>query len=220
MMGVIFKENIPVNKNIIIHAQEKDWHETLRLARILWDIARRRPFRRDTVNHLLAAIISDIQDISRTEQELNPPGRKNRQELIFSRFKKLVNEHCCRHRTIPFYADKLAITPHYLSNVIAKVSGKSVMYWINRATLLQAKVLLRTGDLLAGEVADRLNFPSQSAFGTFFKRETGMSPGGVSEKGLKGENKKRGAHGVDSMRSAFAFIGSEKFVNALRALRL
>lgn len=176
MMGIIYKENIPVSKNLIIHAAENDWHETVRLANILWDIARHTPFRRETVSHIVSAIISDIQDINRAEQELVPKNRKSRQELVFSKFKRLVNEHCCQHRTIPFYANELALTPHYLSSLIAKISGQSVMYWINRATLIQAKVLLKNKDMLVSEVADRLNFPSQSAFGYFFKRETGMTP--------------------------------------------
>lgn len=177
MIGVIYKVDIPVSKNLIINATESDWHETIRLAQILWDIARHTPFRRDTLNHLLSAIISYIQDINRAEQEQNPKKRMTRQEQVFSKFKKLVNEHCSRHRTIPFYADELALTPHYLSSLIAKTSGQSVMYWINRATLIQAKVLLNNKDILVSEVAYRLNFPSQSAFGTFFKRETGMTPG-------------------------------------------
>lgn len=50
------------------------------------------------------------------------------------------------------------------------------MYWINRATFIQAKVLLKKKNMLVSEVADRLNFPSQSTFGYFFKRETGMTP--------------------------------------------
>lgn len=36
--------------------------------------------------------------------------------------------------------------------------------------------MLKNGDMPINEIAFRLNFPSQSAFGTFFKRETGMSP--------------------------------------------
>ena len=176
MIGVIYKENIPVSKNIIIHAEEDDWHETLRLANILWDIARRTPFRRETVNRLISTIISDIQDINRAKQESLPPRKENRQEQIFSKFKELVNEYSSQYRTIPFYADKLALTPHYLSNLIAKVSGQSVMCWINRATLIQAKVLLKNKDMLICEVTYKLNFPSQSAFSFFFKRETGMSP--------------------------------------------
>ena len=177
MMGIIYKEDIFVTKNIIIHAGEEDWHETRRLAGILWDMDRRKPFRQETVRLLVSAIISDIQHISRAEQEVHQTKRKSRQEETFGKFKRLVNEHCCQYRTIPFYADRLALTPHYLSTLIAKVSGQSVMYWINRATLIQAKVLLKSKDMLVSEVADRLNFPSQSAFGSFFKRETGMSPG-------------------------------------------
>ena len=167
MIGVMYKENMPIDKNLIIHPEESDWHETMRLANILWDIVRRTPFRHETVSHIVSAIISDIQDINRAEQELAPKKRKTRQELVFSKFKKLVNEHCSRHRTIPFYANELALTPHYLSSLIAKISGQSVMYWINRATLIQAKVLLKNKDILISEVADRLNFPSQSAFGYF-----------------------------------------------------
>lgn len=176
MMGIMYKEDISVTKNIIVHAGEEDWHETRRLAGILWNIARRKPFRQETVRLLVSAIISDIQHISRAEQEVHQTKQKSRQEETFGRFKRLVNEYCCQYRTIPFYADRLALTPHYLSTLIAKVSGQSVMYWINRATLIQAKALLKSNDMLVYEVAERLNFPSQSAFGSFFKRETGMSP--------------------------------------------
>lgn len=35
---------------------------------------------------------------------------------------------------------------------------------------------MKKKNMLVSEVADRLNFPSQSAFGYFFKRETGMTP--------------------------------------------
>ena len=50
------------------------------------------------------------------------------------------------------------------------------MYWINRATLLRAKLLLRTGDLLTYEIAERLHFANPPAFNAFFKRETGLTP--------------------------------------------
>lgn len=178
MVGIIYKQSLAIDKDIIhIHAKSADWQETLTLANVLWNTARRSPFRLETVSLLVAAIANDICHIDCMEQEQHPVKRKNRGEEIFCRFKKLVNDNCSLRRNIPFYADKLALTPHYLSTLIVKVSGRSVMYWINRATLIQAKVLLRNEDLLVYEIAERLNFPSQSAFGLFFKRETGMSPG-------------------------------------------
>lgn len=177
MMGMIVKDNIPVSTNILFHAEDEEWNETVRLANIIWDIAQHKPFRHETVSNLLSAVISDIQTMNRARLESKPQKRKTRRELIFGDFKRLVNEHCSRHRTIPFYADRLALTPHYLSNLISSISGRSVMQWINRATIIQAKVLLKNKDIIVGEVSERLNFPSQSAFGTFFKRETGMTPG-------------------------------------------
>lgn len=177
MMGIMYKSNILANTNIIVRPRQNEWEETLGLANILWNIATRKPFSRETVGYLLNAIISDIKDISDAAQALNPGAKKSRQEQIFISFKKMVNEHCCQHRNIPFYAERLALTPHYLSSVISNVSGKSVMYWINRATLVYAKVLLNDKDTPIYEVAERLNFPNQSAFGIFFKRETGMTPG-------------------------------------------
>ena len=89
---------------------------------------------------------------------------------------KARSQYCERERNIPFYAEQLYITPYHLSAVISRQSGKSVMYWINRATVLRAKVLLKSDDLKTNEIADRLNFPYHSTFTKFFKRETGMSP--------------------------------------------
>ena len=182
-IGIIYKEHLSATKNILLHATPKEWQETLRLVTALWDIAHHNPFRTETVRLLISTIIHNIQDIDRIEEQQQQPGKQlTRQELLFQQFKRLVNEHCARERAIPFYAERLAITPHYLSTLVSKVSGHSVMYWINRATVLQAKVMLKDKKLMASEIADRLNFPSPSAFGMFFKRETGMTPGEYRDK--------------------------------------
>jgi len=95
---------------------------------------------------------------------------------LFRQFKTLVSRHCERERNIPFYADLLHITPHHLSAVISRASGHSAMYWINRAVVLRAKVLLHTSGMLTYEIAERLNFANPPAFNNFFKREAGFTP--------------------------------------------
>lgn len=177
MIGIICKECITQIKNICLRAQEKDWNETMELARCLWNLARHKPFRRDAVNMLVSTIIHNVSSISISEQETRNTGKTSRQEQQFQRFRKLVNEHCSTERSVSFYADKLAVTPHYLSSLISSVSGKNVMYWIRKAVIIQAKIMLKEKGLFVYEVADRLNFPNQSAFGRFFRQETGMSPG-------------------------------------------
>jgi AraC-like DNA-binding protein len=56
------------------------------------------------------------------------------------------------------------------------------MYWINRAVVLRAKVLLRTSGLLTYEIAERLHFANPPAFNNFFKRETGLTPNEYRER--------------------------------------
>lgn len=104
------------------------------------------------------------------------PARLSRQEELFRRFIALVNQHSKHERSVNFYADKLCLTPHYLSSVIRETSGQTVMQWINQAVILEAKVLLKHSNLLVFQISDELNFPNPSFFSKFFKRMTGMTP--------------------------------------------
>ena len=42
--------------------------------------------------------------------------------------------------------------------------------------ILEAKTLLKYSTMSVQEIAYYLNFPNQSFFGSYFKRNTGMSP--------------------------------------------
>lgn len=176
LIGIVYKEDIHISENIIVQTDATQWNELLRMANLLWDLAHHTPFRQETINHMLRALISNIASIKSEKETTERSVIPSRQQQLFQSFKTLVNQHCERERTIPFYADQLHITPHHLSAVIKRVSGHSVMYWVNRAVILRAKVLLKTSGMMSYEVADRLNFISSSAFNNYFKRETGMTP--------------------------------------------
>ena len=100
----------------------------------------------------------------------------NRKEQIFHDFLTLLEEYYTQERSISFYADRMCLTPKYLSTIVKEVSGKHGMQWIDEYVLLEAKALLRDGSISVKEVSDQLNFPSQSMFGRFFKKMTGLSP--------------------------------------------
>ena len=55
----------------------------------------------------------------------------------------LYNGEYIRNRDLDFYASRLCITPHYLSEICKKVSGKPATYWIDRFTLQEITRLLR-----------------------------------------------------------------------------
>ena len=60
--------------------------------------------------------------------------------------------------------------------VIKEYSGKSAVEWINEFVILEAKIMLKNTDLSIQKIAFRLNFATQSAFGKYFKLQTGMGP--------------------------------------------
>lgn len=98
------------------------------------------------------------------------------QNRIAEKFIRLVQEHFRSERFLEFYADKLDITPKHLSRTMKIQTGASPVEWITRFVILEAKVMLRSSNLNIQQIAEELNFPSQSFFGKYFKKATGMSP--------------------------------------------
>ena len=174
--GIAIKEHSHIPERVVMTCPAKDAEQLLRMMYLLWDIASQQPYRHDTVKQLTEAMISNAQYIKHAAETADKADALPRSQQLFSQFKILVSKHCERERNIPFYASQLRVSPHHLSTVISKASGHSVMYWINSAVVLRARVLLKTSDLMIYEIADRLNFPNSPAFNSFFKRETGLTP--------------------------------------------
>ena len=55
-------------------------------------------------------------------------------------------------------------------------SGKTVSEWISKAVITEAKVLLKDTGAPVADISETLNFPTDSFFCRFFKKETGMTP--------------------------------------------
>jgi AraC-like DNA-binding protein len=88
----------------------------------------------------------------------------------------LVEENASTHRDIGFYADRLCITPKYLSLILKKKSGRNASKLIDEAVVYEAKRLLKYSGLSIHDIALKLNFASQSFFGKYFKQRVGVSP--------------------------------------------
>lgn len=128
--------------------------------------------RKEIIRHLTIAFFYGLgyylQNINATE--------KSRNEELLEKFIALVEIYHKHERSLDFYADKLYITSKYLSAVVKSASGKTGRQWINDYIILEAKTMMKTSDMTIQQVSAELNFPSQSFFGKYFKRETGMSP--------------------------------------------
>lgn len=100
----------------------------------------------------------------------------SRQEDLVDKFFKLLANHAKEQHLLSFYADKLFITPKYLSVILKKLTGKTGSKWISDTLVFEAKKLIKSPSSNIQEVAYALNFNDQSAFRRFFKKSMGISP--------------------------------------------
>lgn len=104
------------------------------------------------------------------------PLAKERNEEIFESFMELLAQHHSTERNLSYYAEKIGITTNYLSKLVKEYSGKTAVEWINEYVILEAKTMIKHTQYTIQEIAYKLNFPSPSFFGKYFKRLTGISP--------------------------------------------
>lgn len=132
-------------------------------------------FRSEAVGHLLMAHILDLYDVHmRTHAAMRLSGRT---ALLLNRFVALLYEGAWRrHRDVAHYASLLCVTPHYLSELCRKVSGRPATYWIDLFTMQEVcRLLSQRGRTVAGIAAD-LHFSSPAHFSAYVAKRLGLSP--------------------------------------------
>ena len=103
-------------------------------------------------------------------------GKKLSKENLIARFTHLLNENPGERHEVRWYAQQLCIDATYLSRILKAFNGKTAGQWIDGALARKAKLYLADSDTSIKDIADKLNFSDQAAFGKFFKKQEGLSP--------------------------------------------
>lgn len=99
-----------------------------------------------------------------------------RRTEIFLRLIQLIDRNFMSERGVEFYADKLFLSPKYLSGLSKAVCGYTVQELVFKAIIRKSMAMLDSTNKTVQEISDEFNFPNPSSFGTFFKKHVGMSP--------------------------------------------
>lgn len=78
--------------------------------------------------------------------------------------------------SVNYIAEKLFISPRYLTDLLKQETGKTSLELIHLALISEAKNLLRGPSQGIAEIAYRLGFENTSYFTRLFKKQTGMKP--------------------------------------------
>lgn len=125
-------------------------------------------------------VLRSILDLVLTSTATLYPYDDNRLQgkghIVVKKFYQLVEEHFHENLSVAEYADLMALTPNHLTQTVNLLTGKTSSQIIKAKQVLEIKRLLVHTNLSVSEIALRMNFPDQSYFAKFFKREAGVSP--------------------------------------------
>lgn len=176
----LFQESLSLWKNPCITLKEED----LALAEDYFNLARKvlqsgQLNKREILGSLITSftyVTMDVwtRELNESRKAQSPSSARTHQ--LFERFLSLVTEYHNTQRGMAFYAEKLCLTPKYLSKLVKEASGRSGPAWIDSFVILEAKNMLKYSDKTIKEIVYALHFPNQSVFYKFFKAHTGMTP--------------------------------------------
>lgn len=129
-----------------------------------------------SIRMLLCVIFEKVRAATEHTKGTDVKIFRNRCDDYFARFMDLLCIYYKQERRVDFYAERLCITPKYLSSSVKKASGKTPCEWIDQAVMEDILHLLRNSQNSIKEIACSLHFDNISFFGKYVKRHTGFSP--------------------------------------------
>lgn len=135
-------------------------------------------FSKEMVQTLVLTMIFLVSNAINRQQQtlmLNNVSYK-RSHRIFIDFLNLVEKHYKEERRVSWYANEMSISAKYLSETVKGVSQSPPNDWIESYVIREIRILLRTTSMSIKQIADEMNFPSQSFLGKYFKERIGISP--------------------------------------------
>lgn len=96
--------------------------------------------------------------------------------VLVQRFLMLLADNIVHHRTVDYFADKLCVTPKYLSSLCKKETGKVASAWIHELLVERIRYLLVSSSMSCKEISAQFDFPNTSFFCKYVKKHLGCSP--------------------------------------------
>lgn len=131
---------------------------------------------KELILNALFAFYLDLSNLIDRQPDFAADESMTRYESVVKAFIELLVSNYRKEHKVDFYAEQLNISAHYLTQIVKRVTGESVTDFIFEMLYSEATTLLMHSKLPVQEIATRLNFSDQSAFGKFFRRKSGISP--------------------------------------------
>lgn len=117
--------------------------------------------------------------------QVSDTSNANDTKRLISKCLSLIENEYMNNISLVYIAEKLHISPSYLSRLFKKETGKTFIDYLKEYRLKKACELLINTNLRITEIAKTVGYDSYSYFNTLFSHFYGITPAQYREKGAK-----------------------------------
>lgn len=123
----------------------------------------------DEIQEMFGQYLTELEELNGSRKQLSKE---------IARAVQYVQENHQANISLPQLAERLGMSPNYLSGLFKKELNVHFTDYVNRVRLEKAKELLLTTNLKSYEIAERTGFADNSYFSRMFLKHVGVRPNG------------------------------------------
>ncbi len=180
----VINSTLYIKTHPVVHLSEADSKDVFAYYDIICSCIRQAEhhYKNGEMRSLINAFLLKVFGIMDREMEVSEIESTVRGEQLVEKFVWMVNEDGGRNRLVEYYADRLNITPKYLSTLVRNSLNRTPTEIIQVMTTKEIERRLRYTDDSIKQISIALNFPNTSFFGKYFKQHSGMTPNSYRKK--------------------------------------
>lgn len=128
-------------------------------------------YRQAALAHLTLLLV----DVARLATDVVDDLRRSNETLLAEVF-DVVERRFAERLSLRDVAGSVGVTAGYLTTLVRRRTGRTVVDWISERRMAAARRLLTETDLPVGEVGRRVGLPDPGYFARVFRRSNGMTP--------------------------------------------
>lgn len=145
---------------------------TATIAAIETELAdRAEGYRQAVLAHLTLLLV----DVARLADDVVGELRRGDEPRLAEVF-DVIEQRFTQPLSLRDVADSVGVTPGYLTTLVRRRTGRTVLDWITERRMVSARRLLTGTDLPVGEIARRVGMSDPAYFARVFRRSNGLPP--------------------------------------------
>ena len=135
-----------------------------------------KPYTSEVVRALVRAAFIGLGHQLEIAGKTETPLPQGNMDKLFRDFMALLGGSEIKHNTVAYYAEKLCVSPKYLSSVCKRDSGKTANDWISERLQEEVRYSLEHTDLSIKQICYQLGFSTPSFFSKYVRANFGVTP--------------------------------------------